>query len=112
MTKGIKFDADKPDYSLVPFGAMDEVVQVLTYGANKYDRFNWKYVADHRYQAAAMRHISAYMQGEENDPESGYRHLAHAISNLLFLMGKVYYQEELEYNTDYSEIEGEDNEAV
>ena len=82
---GIKYDGEKPDYSLVPFKSMDEVVKVLTYGAAKYDRFNWEKVEPRRYQAAAMRHISAYMQGEKIDPESGINHLAHAVCSLLFL---------------------------
>lgn len=84
--EGMKFDQDKPDYSLLPFGALDEVVGVLTYGAKKYDRFNWEFVEKHRYQAAALRHISAYMQGERFDPETNFDHLAHAICNLIFLM--------------------------
>ena len=83
---GIKHDHHKPDYSLVPFGALDEVVKVLTYGANKYDRFNWEHVEDIRYQAAALRHISAYMQGEKFDPETGINHLAHAVCSLMFLV--------------------------
>lgn len=108
---GLKFDQEKPDYSLLPFGALDEVVKVLTYGANKYDRFNWEFVEDNRYQAAALRHISAYMQGELDDPESGYTHLAHAVCNLLFLMSKVDKAEELEYNSgieiDFSYDQGQ-----
>lgn len=84
-TNGIKFDGEKPDYSLVPFGALDEVVKVLTYGAKKYDRFNWEKVDAVRYQAAALRHISAYMQGEKYDPETGINHMAHAICSLLFI---------------------------
>jgi hypothetical protein len=85
LSKGVKYDGDKPDYSLVPFGALDEVVKVLTYGAKKYDRFNWEKVEDIRYQAAALRHISAYMQGETYDPETGINHMAHAACSLLFL---------------------------
>lgn len=85
---GIKFDNEKPDYSLVPFGALDEVVKVLTYGAKKYDRHNWQHVDDIRYQAALMRHFSAYMQGEANDPETGISHLAHMGCSVLFLLQK------------------------
>jgi hypothetical protein len=87
-TVGMKFDHAKPDYSLVPFGALDEVVKVLTYGAKKYDRHNWQHVEDIRYQAALMRHFSAYMQGERNDPESGINHLAHLACSVLFLLQK------------------------
>lgn len=84
-SNGMKFDGEKPDYSLVPFGALDEVVKVLTYGAKKYDRFNWEKVERHRYEAAALRHISAYMQGEKFDPETGINHMAHAVCSLMFL---------------------------
>ncbi len=84
--QGMKFDSQKPDYSLLPFGPIDEVVKVLTYGANKYNRFNWQYVERHRYEAATMRHLSAYFQGEKQDPETGISHLAHAMCSLIFLM--------------------------
>ena len=84
--EGKKYDQGKPDYSLVPYASLDEVVKVLTHGANKYGRFNWELVEAHRYEAATMRHFSAYMQGEKLDPESGIPHLAHAITSLLFML--------------------------
>lgn len=89
MTKeGLKFDQEKMRYDLVPFRGMDDVVRVLTYGANKYSADNWRNVdhAEERYPAAALRHISAYLQGEEHDPESKLPHLAHAICSLLFVL--------------------------
>jgi hypothetical protein len=86
LSQGMKFDKNKHDYSLLPFAAVDEVVKVLTYGAAKYDRFNWKKVEAVRYQAATMRHFSAHMQGEKIDPESEISHLAHAICSLLYLL--------------------------
>jgi hypothetical protein len=109
MDKGVKHDSAKPDYSLLPFGAVDEVVKVLTYGAKKYDRFNWEHVEDIRYQAAALRHISSYMQGEKYDPETGINHLAHAVCSLLFLVEfdrqlakkEMYKQPGSCYNTAY-----------
>lgn len=115
-SNGVKFDQNKPDYSLVPFGALDEVVKVLTHGSKKYDRFNWEKVEDIRYQAAALRHISAYMQGEKFDPETGINHLAHAICSLMFLVEfdtknqknitkPVYKQENVIYNSTYASID-------
>jgi hypothetical protein len=105
MTVGIKYDQEKPDYSLVPFGALDEVVKVLTYGAKKYSRDNWKHVETERYQAACMRHFSSYMQGEHLDPETNIHHLAHMACSVLFLLQKrldeqkqVYNSEEVCYN--------------
>jgi len=85
---GVKWDSGKPDYSLLPWKALNEVVQVLTYGAAKYSRDNWRRVPDmkSRYLAASLRHITAWAGGEERDPESRIHHLAHAIVSLMFLL--------------------------
>ena len=87
-TEGRKYDAGKPDYTLLPWDAVEEVVRVLDFGAKKYARDNWRHVsdADTRYLAAAFRHLSAYAQGEKVDPETGLSHLAHAGCCVLFLM--------------------------
>jgi len=84
---GIKFDADKPRWDLLPWAEMEDVVQVLTFGAKKYGAYNWRSVpqAQERYFSAALRHITAWKSGEIIDPESGLPHLSHAISSLLFL---------------------------
>ncbi len=85
---GIKFDNDKPQWSLLPFKALKEVVDVLTYGAKKYAPDNWKKVpnAKQRYIDAGFRHFTAYAAGEKLDPETGKSHLAHAICCLLYLL--------------------------
>lgn len=85
---GVKFDQDKPQWTLVPFKALDEVVKVLTIGARKYAPDNWKKVpnARQRYIDAAFRHMSAYASGEKLDAETGKSHLAHAMCCLLFLL--------------------------
>jgi hypothetical protein len=88
IKEGMKFDADKPDYTLVPWDGLEEIVKVLEFGARKYARDNWKHVlgADTRYQAAAFRHLIAYNTGEKVDQETGLSHLAHAGCCLLFLL--------------------------
>ena len=43
---GRKFDQDKPHMALLPPYALEAVARVLTYGAQKYERDNWKYVPD------------------------------------------------------------------
>lgn len=85
---GVKWDAGKPDYSLLPWAALDETVRALTYGASKYSRDNWCRVPDYpqRYLAAALRHITAHARGEERDPESGLHHLAHGVVSLMFIL--------------------------
>ena len=83
---GMKFDGGKRDYTLLPWDALEDVVRVLEFGAQKYARDNWKHVenAEIRYMAAAMRHMVAHLNGEKADPESGIDHLAHAMCCLLF----------------------------
>jgi hypothetical protein len=86
--EGVKFDKEKLRYDLLPFEAIDQIVDVLGYGSRKYADNNWKIVPDarRRYIAAALRHISAYQRGEMIDPESGLQHLAHAACSLVFLL--------------------------
>jgi hypothetical protein len=88
VTTGVKFDKDKPQWSLLPFKALREVVDVLTYGAKKYAPDNWKKVpsAKQRYIDAGFRHFTAYAAGEKLDPETGKSHIAHAICCLLYLL--------------------------
>lgn len=87
-TEGRKFDGEKPQWYLVPWRALTTVVEVLTFGAQKYAPDNWKYVegARHRYFDATQRHLVAWQEGEMTDPETGKNHLAHAICCLLFLL--------------------------
>jgi hypothetical protein len=90
MTKtlGMKFDSSKPRMGLLPPHALESVSQVLTFGAEKYLPNNWKYVdnATERYIDATMRHITAYLKGEDNDSESGLPHLSHALCCLMFIV--------------------------
>jgi len=90
MAKGIKYDNEKPRWSLLPFREVREVVEVLTMGAAKYSDDNWKHVTPNkeRYFSAAMRHLTAWFGGEKIDTESNKSHLAHAICCLLFMMWK------------------------
>lgn len=89
-TGGRKFDGGKLQYGLLPVLALEQVVKVLTYGAEKYEPDNWKRVPDshRRYFDAAQRHIWAYKAGEMVDPESGVNHLAHAVCCLMFMLDR------------------------
>lgn len=83
--KGVKFDSEKPDLSLLPKDALFEIAQVLMMGEKKYGRYNWQNSIEiNRLLAAAMRHILQFNDGEDNDPESGRSHLAHGACNLMF----------------------------
>jgi len=83
-----KFDGGKLMWDLLMWNGVKEIVRILTFGAEKYGAYSWKEVegSRERYYAALLRHITAWFMGEENDPESGCHHLAHAGCNLLFLL--------------------------
>lgn len=89
--KNQKQDVGKLRYDLVPFDALDKVVEVLTIGAAKYEPNNWlrdSEVKDIvRYEAALLRHMSEHMQGRLIDEESGQEHIAHVACNALFILG-------------------------
>jgi hypothetical protein len=86
-TVGRKFDGGKLQYGLLPPLALKATVDVLTFGAEKYEPDNWKHVPDskRRYFDALQRHLWAWKEGEADDPESGKHHLAHALCCLMFL---------------------------
>ncbi len=86
MDKGIKYDNEKPDWSLIDLEIIQQVASVLTYGAKKYDRHNYDKVEPHRYLAALMRHITLWQSGQMFDEETKEHHLAHAMTNLHILM--------------------------
>ncbi len=93
--EGVKFDEQKASMSLLPYKPLLEVVKVLDYGATKYGRYNWrKGMSWSRLIDATLRHVFAWVDGEDNDKESELSHIAHAACNLLFL---------LQYKVDYPE---------
>ena len=97
LTQGRKFDGGKLEYGLLPPLALEEVVKVLTFGAQKYDRDNWQVVPEskRRYFDALQRHVWAWKKGEQMDSESGIHHLAHAMCCLMFL-----YEHDVKYSKE------------
>ena len=83
-----KSDEGKPGFELLPVWLMDDVNKVLQHGARKYQKLNWQKKEGFRFSRcynALLRHMFAWNRGEDNDPETGLSHLAHAMCNLLFL---------------------------
>lgn len=90
MTGGIKHDAGKPRAELLPSAPLLAIAEVLTFGAQKYAPHNWRKGFDQsRLIGAAMRHLLAYNDGEDTDPESGLSHMAHAGCCVLFLLEQI-----------------------
>lgn len=86
VEQGLKFDTDKLDFTLIPRIVVKAIAKVLQFGMKKYKRDNWRQVDPKRYVAAFERHWDAYLDGEMLDEDSGLPHLAHAMTNLAFLL--------------------------
>lgn len=85
-TTGQKFDTDKPMVDLLDVEWLLGTAQVLTFGAKKYDKHNWrKGISYTRLLAAALRHLFAIMRGEDVDEESGLKHVHHLSCCIMFL---------------------------
>ncbi|MBS4019586.1 MAG: hypothetical protein KGZ68_15285 [Dechloromonas sp.] len=102
---GVKFDQDKPRMDLLDAHAIEQLALVLSFGAQKYAAHNWrKGLSKSRLIAAALRHIFAYLRGENTDPESGLSHVAHAMCCCMFLLGL---EHRLDLDDRYIEVPGE-----
>ena len=60
----------------------------LAEGGRKYGPFNWREIPVEymTYVGAVQRHLQAWVDGEEIDPDSGNSHLYHAIASLAILI--------------------------
>jgi len=85
--QGKKYDDGKRQWSLLPWEEVGQIVDVLMVGMKKYSADNWKRVPDakRRYFDAAMRHLTAWKNGERCDNEDGLSHLSHLGCCVLFL---------------------------
>lgn len=90
-SEGVKHDQDKNRLDLVDPILIEETAKVLTFGAKKYEEYNWaKGILFSRVYRAALGHILAWWQSEEDDPESGLSHLAHPSCCIMFLLRYTY----------------------
>jgi len=85
--EGKKNDQGKPQLSLVTKTLIWGIAQVMTFGAVKYGRDNWRKGMDwNRPYDALLRHLTAWWDGEGTDSETGLSHLLHAACELMFLI--------------------------
>ena len=90
VVAAMKHDNGKPSMDLLPVEAKKAIARVFDFGAKKYARHNWRNGFDYsRLIAACERHMDAFNDGEDNDPESGESHLAHAGCCIMMLLESV-----------------------
>jgi hypothetical protein len=84
---GVKYDQEKPDMSLLSSIAIIKIAEVMTHGKKKYSAHNWRGgISYSRLLSAGLRHLFAYVGGEDKDPETGLSHLAHLGCCVMFLL--------------------------
>ncbi len=91
--EGVKYDGDRARFDLIDPLFMDGLAKVLTFGAEKYEDWNWaKGMKWHRPFRAALNHLWKWWLGQEIDPDSGLHHLDHAACNIMFLAHYQHYK--------------------
>ena len=84
---GLRYDAGKPRYDLIPPEALEALAHVYTKGAEKYADRNWeKGMTWGRCFRAMISHAIAWWAGETFDKELGCHHLAMAAWNAFALL--------------------------
>ncbi|MGE3279700.1 MAG: dATP/dGTP diphosphohydrolase domain-containing protein [Alphaproteobacteria bacterium] len=75
----------------VPSSAITYAALALEEGARKYGPYNWRdrAVEAMTYVHAAERHLRAWVDGENTDPDSGFPHLGHALACLSILADAI-----------------------
>lgn len=72
---------------VLAFKGLDDVARVGEFGAKKYGQFNYKAGSSYmRFLGSCVRHLAAFIRGENVDTESGISHLAHLIFDALMLL--------------------------
>jgi len=83
--RAMRNNTGKPQWSLVDFEALMPLIYVLEFGAQKYERDNWKkYMPANEIMDSMMRHMIAMNRGELVDPESQLPHIGHIMANAMF----------------------------
>lgn len=86
VTGAVKDNRGKPNVELLPSKPLLAVGRVLGVGARKYKPNNWRLgLSWTQTLGSALRHILAFADGEDIDPESGECHIDNALCQLLFL---------------------------
>lgn len=86
--QALRYNTGKPELSYVldVMPALKDMVAVMEFGAQKYDRNNWqKGFPKEKLLDSLLRHVDAFYSGEDVDPESGLPHVGHIMCNAAFL---------------------------
>jgi len=104
--QALRYNKGKLKWSLVDFKSLESMVRVLEMGAEKYEPWNWKKgMPVSEVSESLLRHMFAFLEGEDNDQESGIDHLGHVLCNAMFL--SYIMREKQHYDDRYKKIEND-----
>lgn len=86
ITGSLRYNKGKPELSQLPPEFLIELAALMTECSKKYKK--WNYALGQPYTMAydsMMRHILAFMSGDDKDRESGFSHLTHIAANALIM---------------------------
>lgn len=87
VSGGIKDNRGKTPLNLLPSQPLIAIAEVLAFGARKYKPHNYRLgLSWSETYASAQRHLLAWNDGQDIDPETGLSHLAHAGCQIIFLL--------------------------
>jgi hypothetical protein len=104
-----RYNSGKRKWSLVDFTSLEEMVECLEFGAEKYGDWNWKKgLPTTEICESLLRHTFSYLNGEDKDSESGISHIGHILCNAMFLN---YVQKNLQdkFDNRYKHVEKHEN---
>jgi hypothetical protein len=83
---GLRHNAGKVQLSWIVPEFLRGLARVMMFGATKYAPWNWaRGMAWTKCYDCLQRHMTAWYEGEDLDPETGLSHLDHAAANLMML---------------------------
>ena len=85
-----KMNSIRYDY-LPMLPVVESYSRVADFGAQKYAPWNWaKGIPQSQISSSLQRHLWAYMEGQDKDPESGLSHLDHMLWNAIAMVYNEY----------------------
>lgn len=82
---GARANSGKLSWGLVHWKSLEPMIQVLTFGKNKYAAWNWaKGLNKREILESMMRHLTLLMDGQDYDDESKLHHIGHIMCNAMF----------------------------
>lgn len=86
-----RIGASKVDLTLIPGVAKIALAKALMEGATKYGAYNWRVepIQMRTYIRAAMSHLDALLDGEDDARDSAIEHLGHVMANAAIILDAI-----------------------